>query len=100
MLCIAAFLANHCFSFRYHLREDLERTRNLGSLMFFPYARILPMHLTIIFGGFIAFRFAAVLLFLLLKTLADLAMHAVEHQWRRDPPAPRGAARSSPISDA
>ena len=44
--------------------------------MFYPYARIIPMHLTIIFGS----SFGGTLpLFLVLKTFADAIMHVVEH---------------------
>lgn len=44
--------------------------------MFYPYARIIPMHLTIIFGP--AFNLSLPL-FLLLKTIADVIMHSVEY---------------------
>jgi len=76
------FFANHLFSFLYNLAKD-KRKQNLGKIMFFPYARIIPMHFTILFGGMVmgvgqAQGFLLVL-FLGLKTLADLAMHAIEH---------------------
>ena len=48
--------------------------------MFTPYLRIVPMHLTIIFGGLMAHTNAGLLLFGVLKTVADVAMHAVEHR--------------------
>jgi hypothetical protein len=48
--------------------------------MFFPYGRIIPMHFTIIFGGwFGAESTGALLIFLVLKTLADVIMHMAEH---------------------
>lgn len=82
------FLANHLFSFFYNREQD-SRKQNIGRLMFFPYARIIPMHLTIIFGGMIfsvgsEMRFPlteeiVLALFLGLKTLADLIMHTREH---------------------
>ncbi|MBU0672534.1 MAG: hypothetical protein KJ732_05860 [Candidatus Margulisbacteria bacterium] len=75
------FLANHCYSF-YHYRRQTEPKHDLARLLFFPYARILPMHLTIIFGGFfvgLTAVSATLILFMLLKTAADLAMHVVEH---------------------
>ena len=54
--------------------------------MFYPYARILPMHLLIVGGFFLAdggAQTAAVVLFLILKTGADTVMHYIEHreQW-------------------
>ena len=52
--------------------------------MFFPYIRIIPMHLMIVagvsvFGG----STGALIIFLLLKTAADAAMHFVEHAMAR-----------------
>jgi hypothetical protein len=77
------FLINHLFSYRYNLQRDQASFPNYGRLMFFPYARIIPMHLTILIGGmFLAageVPAGILLLFLSLKTLADLIMHAIEH---------------------
>jgi hypothetical protein len=70
------FLGNHVFSYFYNRPRDTGRP-NIGTLMFYPYARIVPMHLTIILGAFLG---GGLLLFLLLKTLADLIMHVVEHR--------------------
>lgn len=53
--------------------------------MFAPYARIIPMHLTIIFGGFIGAagsifstntNLAIIVLFIGLKTVIDLFTHS------------------------
>jgi hypothetical protein len=72
-----AFFANHWFSFQHNVDRGRER-QNIGTVMFFPYARIIPMHLTIVFAQTL---FQAVLLpFLLLKTFADLIMHVIEHR--------------------
>lgn len=62
---------------------------NLGALTFLPYLRVLPMHLTLIFG--VVLGGAGPLLFGLLKTAADLAMHVAERRiLRRAPPAIAG----------
>lgn len=84
-LCIAAFLVNHCYSYVEHREMDATRKPNIGTIMFFPYARILPMHLTILAGGaFGSTSTPVLLLFLGLKTLADVIMHKVEHAaWRK-----------------
>lgn len=59
---------------------------NLGKLMFAPYVRIIPMHLTIIFGGFIAAagsffsadtNLAIIVLFTVIKTVVDLLTHSI-----------------------
>jgi len=70
------FLGNHVFSYLYNRPRDTGRQK-IGTLMFYPYARIVPMHLTLIPGVFLG---GGLLLFLLLKTLADVVMHVVEHR--------------------
>ena len=81
-VCTAGFAANHLWSYRYNRDLDRQGTPNIGTLMFTPYIRIVPMHMTIIMGGVLAIggTQAGLLLFGALKTLADVAMHAVEHQ--------------------
>lgn len=79
ILCVAIFLVNHSFSFLYNKKRDLARTPNIGKVMFFPYARIVPLHLTIIFGSMLGKGMGKLILFLILKTMADLIMHGVEH---------------------
>jgi len=73
------FFINHLYSFVYNYKADSEKVRNIGSIMFFPYARIIPMHLTIIFGSFLAANQFTLILFLGLKTIADVIMHLIEH---------------------
>lgn len=67
---------NHLLSFVSNRTADRKRAPNIGQMMFTPYARIIPMHLTIILGATAGFP---ILLFLGLKTLADVVMHAAEH---------------------
>lgn len=78
LLSIGIFFANHAFSFFYNMKRDSQKVRNIGTLMFFPYARIIPMHITIILGMALGNDFGLIL-FLALKTAADIIMHAVEH---------------------
>ena len=78
--CIIVFLVNHGFSYWHNRHRDMKRTPNIGTIMFFPYARVIPMHLTILFGSHSAKGSAGeLILFLGLKTLADVIMHMVEH---------------------
>jgi hypothetical protein len=77
--CTLIFAANHGYSLRHNLRRDAQGRPNIGTLMFLPYARIVPMHATILLGGAFVGT-AAFFLFGLLKTLADVAMHVVEHR--------------------
>ncbi|MGB5540411.1 MAG: DUF6498-containing protein [Gammaproteobacteria bacterium] len=51
VLCILVFYVNHRFSWRYHRAREAERVPNIGSIMFFPYLRIIPMHLIIVLGS-------------------------------------------------
>lgn len=72
------FFINHFFSYQHNKIVDEQKTQNIGQLMFTPYARIIPMHLIIIFGATLGQ--SALIIFLMLKTLADLLMHAVKHK--------------------
>ena len=95
LVCIGAFYLNHWFSYRYNREQEQDRVPNIGSIMFFPYIRIIPMHLMIVagvsvFGG----SAGALIVFLLLKTAADVAMHVVEHTMARA--AARRATRRLP----
>ena len=75
------FFFAHLVSFLFYLNKPNPQ-HNIGTIMFYPYARIIPMHLTIIFGAPFLGAGSAVLLvfFLLLKTIADAAMQFVEHR--------------------
>ncbi len=84
VLCILVFYVNHRFSWRYHCAREAGRAPNIGNIMFFPYLRIIPMHLIIVLGSQFAGDSAmALVVFLLFKTVADVAMHLVEHVMER-----------------
>lgn len=74
----AIFFVNHLFSFFYNRNRDTGE-ENIGQIMFLPYARILPMHLMIIFGIFLKGTLGMII-FMFIKTIADLAMHIFEHK--------------------
>ncbi len=79
-ICTAAFYLNHRYSYIHNKELDETRKPNIGAIMFFPYVRVIPMHLTIIIGAAIGpTTTASLLLFLGLKTLADVIMHKIEH---------------------
>lgn len=73
------FFVNHLFSFIKNFEQDTNKKQNIGTAMFFPYARIIPMHLIIVFGLTLTGSINALLFFLILKTIADLIMHQIEH---------------------
>jgi len=79
LICILVFAVNHYFSYRYNRDLDRRGTPNIGTLMFTPYLRIVPMHLTILFGATREFSTIGLLFFGGLKTVADILMHYVEH---------------------
>lgn len=76
------FLAHHLFSVFYHGTHKGDKP-NIGSILTFPFLRIFPMHISIVIGGGILIATGAstavLVFFLLLKMIADLVMHAVEH---------------------
>jgi hypothetical protein len=77
-VAVVAFALAHSYSMLCNHDEDFRQRRpNIGTLMFYPYLRILPMHLTIIFGSMLPM--GALPLFVLLKSAADGGMHLVEH---------------------
>ena len=74
---VAMFAATHAWPLIASGGQDYRGKPNLGVLMFYPYVRILPMHLAIILGTSFT---NALPLFIVLKTGADLGMHALEHR--------------------
>jgi len=85
-IATAAFFINHLVSFLVNFRAD-SADQNIARLMVFPYARIIPMHVTIIAGGFISLAFRGspsaeiwiLVFFLVMKAAADVRMHLAEH---------------------
>ena len=82
------FVLTHRTSFRRNLEHDRKGCPNIGTLMFLPYARVVPMHLTFILGLSMGYT-GAVLFFGILKTLADVGMHWVEHRVLGAPARPK-----------
>lgn len=72
------FFLNHAFSFYQNRVVDQQKTQNIGTLMFSPYLRIIPMHLIIISGTILGQ--SILIVFLLLKTLTDILMHTIKHK--------------------
>jgi hypothetical protein len=73
LVAFVVLVGSQHLSFRDQRRRDAATAPNLVALMMLPYARILPMHLIAVFGAFLMGGTAAMLLFGLLKTCADLA---------------------------
>lgn len=80
------FFISYLTEFINSKNEDAQEIPNIGKLMFAPYVRIIPMHLTIILGGFIAAagsffsantNLAIIVLFTGIKTVVDLLTHSI-----------------------
>jgi hypothetical protein len=81
---IAALFISHGISFYTNFIGEREyEGATVSGLMTAPYNRIIVMHLTLIFGGWIILLIGmptgALVLLLLLKTAADLHAHRHEH---------------------
>lgn len=83
-LPVAVLVASHLFSllWNYLYRGEFRRAR-LQELMFRPYARVMVLHVTILFGGFGAMALGsplwALVLLVGLKIGLDLLAHVREH---------------------
>lgn len=87
-LSCGLFFAIHAYSFLYNRKRGKAAAADMMRQFMAPYDRILPMHLIIIFGSIIItglefFGITTVtpvlVLFLLLKTYADVAGHLKKH---------------------
>jgi Family of unknown function (DUF6498) len=80
------FILAHRHSYQRNVEEDLKQKQSLTKLMLLPYARIIPMHLSLLVGSWLIQSRStllagfALILFTLLKTAADLTMHYFEHR--------------------
>jgi hypothetical protein len=79
-LCALAFAVNHGYSLAANLAHDAGGRPKIGTIMMLPYARILPMHVIILIGGTFLSGTATYIVFGILKTIADVVMHVVEHR--------------------
>jgi hypothetical protein len=79
---VAVAAAGFWFGQRAAWRAQPDSPLTPQALMMLPYARILPMHLTLILGFVLDDRIGT-LLFGILKTAADVLMHVLERRWLR-----------------
>lgn len=87
LISAATFFISYLIEFINSRKEKNNELPNIGQIMFAPYARIFPMHLTIILGGFIGAaggffstntNLAIIVLFTVIKTVVDLITHSVD----------------------
>jgi hypothetical protein len=91
------FFFNHLYSYSYHRGNEKRGAGFITAEFFRPYNRIIPMHLTIIFGSMVmlVFQFLGIesvmpvlVLFLGLKTWMDIRMHLRKHYEQAHPDEP------------
>jgi Family of unknown function (DUF6498) len=82
------FFANHLYSFLFYRTRERRGEEYVNDTFIGPYFRIVPMHLIIFIGAIVILILEIVgitstlpvlVIFLLLKTAADLAMHLWKH---------------------
>ncbi|MFH0906506.1 MAG: DUF6498-containing protein, partial [archaeon] len=78
IFAIILFFINHLISYIYNYYKTINQKPKIGELMFKPYQRIFPMHFIMIFGSSFSNSFALVI-FLILKAIADVTMHILEN---------------------
>ena len=87
IISAGTFFISYLIEFINSRKEENDELPNIGQIMFAPYARIFPMHLTIILGGFIGAaggffstntNLAIIILFTAIKTVVDLITHSVD----------------------
>lgn len=83
LLCVLAFVLEYVPEHRQQRAYDQSQVPNIGALMFTPYLRILPMHVTIIFAFGQTDSTWGLLLFGSLKTVADVGMLMISQAQRR-----------------
>lgn len=82
---MAALFVSHGYSYiKNYLGKGEYRRASVQTLMMQPYKRVVLLHITIIFGGFLMMAlnspFMGLLFFILLKTGMDLMAHLKEHR--------------------
>ena len=91
-LGIIAFLVTHGFEYWQNRSRDIDRIPNIGDITFYPYARIIPMWLTLTLGIYYGQgSLNTLVLFLVLKTIADVIMHMVDHRNDKPPAGHTGS---------
>lgn len=80
-IAAAIFFLNHLFSYLYHKPWAVEK-QNLGTVMIYPYVRIIPMHFISLLWVPVQIFFGSAgvtMIFLVFKTYIDAIMHIAEH---------------------
>jgi hypothetical protein len=84
LIAVGGVAATHGYSLFHNESSDFRHKKpNLGTLLFYPYMRVIPMHIAILAGAALDSNGAAsglvLVAFMIMKTFADAGMHMVEH---------------------
>ncbi|NEV64416.1 DUF6498-containing protein [Thiorhodococcus minor] len=82
---IVPLVVSHAFSFlENYIGKGEYRTTTLSQAMNAPYSRVIALHITILFGGFLVMSLGdpviGVVLLVVLKTIMDLRSHIAAHR--------------------
>ena len=80
LIGLAAFSLNLILEFIRHKQWQSANAVNLGRMFFLPYLRIVPMHLMILGPAF--FHVSPSIIFLVLKTIADVSMYLIASPYK------------------
>lgn len=81
----ASFWLSHKKAHKQDVAADPTRTPNIGLPVLLPYLRVIPMHM-VIAVGFLYGLTDAIIVFGVLKTIADVAAHLLERRIMRSAP--------------
>ena len=96
-LSCGLFFANHLYSHIQYRNQGPTGANLINEEFFSPYQRILPMHLTIIFGSIVVVALQVfgiqstmpvLVIFLILKTRSDISAHLIKHAREEHPDEP------------
>lgn len=78
LITFVLFIINHFYSFVRNYHIDANRNLDISVVMAFPYIRVLPILVSCIMIASKAVDEKFILYFMIIKTIADLAMHILE----------------------
>lgn len=79
--CGVSFVLSQRATYAVQHAADLRGRPNLGRMMFTPYLRVVPMHAGILMAGTLGDGAAMLVAFTALKTVADVALDAIDRRY-------------------
>jgi len=79
LIGIFIFLINHLISYIVNYKKDILIKRSYKEMMFLPYIRIVPMDIILFIGAILSTE-NKIIVFLVLKLIADIVTHKIEHK--------------------